>query len=127
MLSEDVRRLLASAIASVPHLEALLLLRDGSTLAARLWHATEVASRLYLPEARIHTILGELCDSGLLSKSGGSPSQYAYAPRTGELTAVVDRLAEAYRTHLIEVTEFIHSKTGRKAQHFADAFRWRKE
>lgn len=127
VLSEDVRRLLASAIASVPHLEAVLLLRDGSTPMPRLWSVTDVASRLYLPEARIHNILGELSDSGLLSQSGGSPSLYAYSPRTAELADVVNRLADAYRTHLIQVTEFIHSKTGRKAQHFADAFRWRKE
>ena len=40
---------------------------------------------------------------------------------------MIDRLAEVYYQHLVEVTNLIHSKTSKKAQQFADAFKWRKE
>jgi hypothetical protein len=127
VLGDDLRRFLASAIGSVPHLEALLLIREASAPGVRIWSPTAVAGRLYLPEAQVHTILGELSDHGLLMQSSENPPRYGYSPRTVELEKVVSKLAEAYRSHLIEVTEFIHSKSGRKAQRFADAFRWRKE
>jgi hypothetical protein len=39
----------------------------------------------------------------------------------------VDRLAGVYARHVVEVAELIHSTSDRKAQRFADAFRWRKE
>ena len=44
------------------------------------------------------------------------------------LTGVgIDRLADLYATHLVEVTHLIHSSLDRKAQQFADAFKWRKD
>jgi hypothetical protein len=39
----------------------------------------------------------------------------------------IDRLADLYSTHLVEVTHLIHSSLDRKAQQFADAFKWRKD
>lgn len=127
VLGDDLRRFLASAIGSVPHLEALLLIREASAPGLRVWSTAAVAARLYLPESQVHAILGELSENGLLSQTSESPARYGYAPRTPELENVVTQLAAAYRSHLIEVTEFIHSKSGRKAQRFADAFRWRKD
>jgi hypothetical protein len=39
----------------------------------------------------------------------------------------IDQLAAAYSNHLLEVTHLIHSKTDRKAHHFAEAFKLRKD
>ena len=40
---------------------------------------------------------------------------------------MLDMLADYYRSHLVAVTDIIHSKTARKAQQFADAFKLRKD
>ena len=40
---------------------------------------------------------------------------------------MLDMLAEFYRTHLVDVTDIIHARTGRKARQFADAFKLRKD
>jgi hypothetical protein len=40
---------------------------------------------------------------------------------------MLDRLAGIYARNLVDVTNLIHSKTSRKAQQFADAFKWRKD
>ena len=50
-----------------------------------------------------------------------------YGPRTTELAATLDRLAEAYSTNLVQVTRLIHSIGTPGAQAFADAFTLRKE
>jgi hypothetical protein len=39
----------------------------------------------------------------------------------------IDGLADLYASRLVEVTLLIHSTLDRKAQHFADAFKWRKD
>ena len=40
---------------------------------------------------------------------------------------MIERLAHFYRTQLVDVTDLIHSKTGRMAQQFADAFKLRRD
>jgi hypothetical protein len=89
----DVRRFLLAVIESVPHLEALLLLR-ADPLAS--WSPDAMAARLYIDESSASRLL-------------------------------TDRLAGVYARHVVEVAELIHSTSDRKAQRFADAFRWRKE
>jgi hypothetical protein len=52
---------------------------------------------------------------------------YCYRPREDAVRERIDRLAVLYATHLVEVTHLIHSSLDRKAQQFADAFKWRKD
>ncbi len=56
----------------------------------------------------------------------GEAGVVRYAP-PDELRELVDRLAQAYAQELVQVTELIHSRIDRRAQRFADAFRFRKE
>jgi hypothetical protein len=57
-------------------------------------------------------------------KNRGNP---AVGPVHGRHGGARDRLADLYATHLVEVTLLIHSSLDRKAQQFADAFKWRKD
>jgi hypothetical protein len=52
---------------------------------------------------------------------------FLYQPSSETLRARIDQLAELYSKHLVEVTLLIHSSLDRKAQQFADAFKWRKD
>jgi hypothetical protein len=52
---------------------------------------------------------------------------YRYQPASEELRGKIDQLADLYARHLVDVTLLIHSSLDRKAQQFADAFKWRKD
>ncbi|HEU4621459.1 MAG TPA: hypothetical protein VFS42_04470 [Burkholderiaceae bacterium] len=120
-ISEDVRRFVLTSVPSVPYLEALLLLRARPQQGC---DAAELARRLYVPEANARELLDALCAAHIAVREG---EVCHYAPHTAELRDVLDALARAYSTRLIEVTHLIHSKTLRQAQQFADAFKLRKE
>ena len=126
LITDNVRRFLSANIASVPHLEALLLLA-ADPVPKRVWTASEVAAGLYLKENLAHGLLTELCGLDLLSCGPEVAPGFVYAPTTPEIAKVVIAVHAAYRGQLIEVTRLIHLRSGRKALQFADAFRWRKE
>ncbi|GIZ53119.1 hypothetical protein [Noviherbaspirillum aridicola] len=121
-IPDDVRRFILTSIPSVPYLEALLLLRAEP---AQPWDAATLARRLYLGEKQAAGLLQQLHEAQLLepAEEGG----YRYRPVSDDLDAMVGRVALAYSSRLVEITNLIHSATGKKAQHFADAFLWRKD
>ena len=124
-MPDDLRRFILTSIATVPHLEALLLLRAEPQ---RDWDGEAVAKRLYVVERTARSVLDELSKIGALALSdSGQGLRYRYQPRPVELAQLVDRLAAAYATNLVGITELIHSHMDRNAQQFADAFTWRKD
>ena len=122
-ISEDLRRFILTSVASVPHLEAVLLLRGKLD---HPWSSTEVARRLYMPEKAADDLLVDLQGSGILGRDEATAC-YCFQPATPELRDMIEQLAAAYSSNLIAVTDLIHAKSGRKARIFADAFKWRKE
>jgi hypothetical protein len=121
-IPDDVRRFVVTRVPSVPFLEALLLLRAGHS---RGWDDTALAQRLYVPPAQAQDLLSQLGEAGFVARTeDGAGWQW----RPGEeVAAVVDSLALVYADNLIGITELIHSRQDRRAQQFADAFRWRKD
>lgn len=125
-IPEDIRRFVLSSIPTVPHLEALLLLRSGG---ADAWSAADLAGRLYVSEKAAAALLLALCRDGMCAlrpDAGGTP-RYHYQPASPHLGATIDQLAALYGRELLAVTHLIHSRLERKAQQFADAFKWRKD
>ena len=123
-LSDELRRFIQS-IESIPHLEALLLMRQGG---GQIWNEEVIAKRLYLNVDVASSMLEDLCASGFCTYTPvGTPSGVVYEP-AAELAELVDQLAVYYSRHLIEVTNIIHtkSKTNRRAHLFADAFLFKK-
>jgi hypothetical protein len=120
-IPDDVRRFILTSIPSVPYLEALLLLRAGST---RTWDAAHVAGRLYIGERDAEELLASLEQGGVAAREEAG---LRYAPRTPQLEQLIVQLATAYSQDLVGVTDLIHSRTEKRAQRFADAFRWKKE
>jgi hypothetical protein len=121
VVPDHVRRLVVDAIDSVPELEAILLLRAES---GRRWTATEAGARLYVSVTMAAHVLTVLAERGFLVVDGDT---YRYAPVRLELDGTVADLAHAYATHLIAITNLIHSKPATSIRQFADAFRLRKE
>ena len=118
----DVRRFILTSIPSVPYLEAVLLMRAEPEDA---WDAPRLARRLYVGERTAADLIGLLTAGGVATAEASSPG-VRYAPQP-ELGALIERVAEAYATDLVAVTDLIHSRIDKRAQQFADAFRFRKE
>ena len=122
-IPEEVRRFILTSISSVPCLEALLLLRNAPD---QTWDSTTVAERLYISEKAATELLVNLSAAGFIVALEAEPAFYRYHPSSEELRQMIDQLADTYAKNLVEVTNIIHSKTGKRAQQFADAFKWRK-
>jgi hypothetical protein len=121
-LPADVRRFILTSVPTVPFLEAILLLRAEPQAS---WDAAQLARRLYVPERTGVELLQQLRGSGIAGDVG-TTNAVRYAP-TAELAEIVDRVASAYAADLVAITDLIHSRIDRRAQQFADAFRFRKE
>jgi hypothetical protein len=124
-IPEDLRRFILTSIPSVPFLEALLLMRADQT---QPWRSDTLAARLYVRDKTAEALLHELCTAGMAERSAAPDGPtWRYRPESGALRERIDRLAELYASQLVEVTLLIHSTLDRKAQQFADAFKWRKD
>lgn len=123
-LPEDIRRFILTSVPSVPYLEAILLLRTDPGV---LWDVPRIAARLYVAERQAAEVLTALVAAGIAEgEDQGETAQFRYAPATAEIRERLDALAQTYSTNLVGVTHLIHSRTEKRAQQFAEAFRLRK-
>jgi hypothetical protein len=123
-IPDDVQRFILVSVPSVPYLEAMLLLRNE---AEQPWDSARLARRLYMGERAASELLTELHSAGVLRQTGADAALFCFHPATDELRTMIDGLAECYARQLVDITNLIHSKTSKKAQQFADAFKWRKD
>jgi hypothetical protein len=112
VITDDLRRFILAALPSVSHLEAVLLFhaRPERTLAA-----DEVGSALYLGQQTAGALLADLQRSGVLRAlpAHEAPARFGYAPGDASLARLLDELAAAYATRLVELTTMIHDANGR--------------
>jgi hypothetical protein len=124
-LHPRVARFLIEQIESVPHLEALLLLRDER---ARSWSAEETARRLYVSVDDSRRVLDDLVQRQLVRAEAESLQvTYRYAPRSEPDDALMQLVAEDYRRNLVQVATLVHSKPSMAIHDFARAFKLKKE
>ena len=123
-LPEDLRRFILTSIASVPFVEAMLIYRDarGAAVSDEL-----IARRLYMGEKPAADVVRQLREAGVVEPAGSDPISHRFRPGTLELAGRLEQLAAYYRSNLVDVTDLIHSRTARRAQQFADAFKLRKD
>ena len=124
LITPEVRRFIFTSIPSVPHLEALLLLRNEPHV---VWSNADLSQRLYVSERIAAALLADLASAGMVAAEAGSPAGVRYSPKSIELRTRIDELATAYSKYLVEITHLIHSKAERGAHQFADAFKLRKD
>ena len=121
-LADDLRTFILS-IPSIPHLEAILLLKGPPV---RPWALDAIGRRLYLAKDQVRIILRRLCAAHICAALPDQPDQYIYQPQSAELVDLIERLVTFYAHNLIEVTNLIHANTSQKnVQQYADAFKWR--
>jgi hypothetical protein len=123
-IPENIKRFVLRSIASVPHLEAVLLLRHNPSI---IWDAKKIAQNLFISEKRAGELLADLCSQGFTALKEESEFLYYYQPSSIGLKEMIDELSEIYAHNLVEVTNLIHSNTIKQAQKFGDAFKWQKD
>jgi hypothetical protein len=123
-IPDELRRFLLTGTISIPHVEAILQLRLAIL---PTWNAETLGRRIYVPAARAGNLLRDLSAIGVVREDANIEGAFSYCPATPELAALLDQLVKAYSEQLIAVTKLIHTAEERKAQDFADAFRFRKE
>ena len=121
-IPDDLRRFVLTSALTVPHVEAVLLLKGDTTR----WDAQRLATRLYVTELRAAELLSELCEKGIVVRLD-APDTFHYQPATRELATLLDLLADTYARHLVEVTQLIHTAAYPVARQFAAAFLFRLE
>lgn len=120
-IPEELRRFVLTSVPSVPFVEALLIFRDATGPVT----IEKLAGLLYVSERQSAEIVDQLRSARIIARSQDNGG-HAFAPAP-EIAPVVEQLAALYRTRLVDITYIIHSRTGRMAQQFADAFKIRKE
>jgi hypothetical protein len=121
-IPQEVLHFIERRIDSVPHIEALLLLWGAPT---RQWTDSEIAARVYVSSDQARTILAGLARSGLIMQC--APEGFTYNPAWDE-TRLMDKVATAYRGHLVLLSSLIHAKSASLAvQDFARAFQFKLE
>jgi hypothetical protein len=123
-MPDDLRRFILTSIQSVPFVEAMLLFMGQAGLAL---DAPTVARRLYVSETTANELAAALSAAGIIEPVADGGPSWRYAPQSKELARMLHLLAAYYSSHLIEITDLIHSTGARKAQRFADAFKLRRE
>lgn len=119
---DEVRRFILTSVPSVPYLEALLLLRAES---AQPWDSYRLAGRLYIGEGQALELLQAMQQAGVVTRR--DDGSFVYSPSDQSLVGLINALAETYSQDLVGVTDLIHSRLDKRAQQFANAFRWKKE
>lgn len=101
---DEVREFIIRHIATVPQIEALLLIWSSPE---RRWSLRQVATRIYTSDAEAAQALEGLCTAGLLvHKEGGF-----VLDSSAENVDMIRKLKEVYARYLIPVTDVIHGKS----------------
>ena len=123
-LPDEVLQFIARRIDSVPHLEALLLLRENASVG---WTNQEVAGRVYVSVERAGAILASLCHDGFIVMSHEEPGDYRYN-EAWDQNGLMAMVASSYRQQLVQVASLIHAKNASVAvRDFARAFEFKKK
>jgi hypothetical protein len=121
-LPEELRQFVLDNIDSIAEMEALVMLWRDPAVA---WSIEQVVTRLYISPADAERTLERLAARGLALRGAGG---YRAAAQPEAKAASVQRLVQLYDTHLIAITNLIHSKpSASRIQQFADAFKLRKK
>jgi hypothetical protein len=117
---EELRGFILRYVDSVAQLEALLLLHTDPS---KGWTTDSLAGRLYITAEQAAPLLQRLKEDGFVESAG---EEYRYEAGPADRAAIVNRLAAFYASHIVTVTNLIHSKP-RRIREFADAFRLKKD
>jgi antitoxin component HigA of HigAB toxin-antitoxin module len=83
----------------------------------------DTAARIYVDNPQAESVLDDLTRRKLISRVQQSPPKYQFLAASPAETELLHKVAHAYRTQLVQVARFIHSKPSASVRDFARAFR----
>ena len=120
---KEVDSFILNEIESVPHIEALLILRNRRS---ESFSIEQIAAQLYIPPESAQNILQDLVRRALVKRLSEEDSRYQYFS-SPEREALMQEVEITYRRELVRVANMIHSKASNAVRDFARAFRITKE
>ena len=117
-LPEAVRELVRRDLASMTHLDVLLLLYRSPD---REWTPADAAGQLQGTVETVGHALRDLDRSGLTVRGPGGG--HRYAPERPEARATVEMLADTYNRFPVQLIRAIYERPADPVQSVADAFR----
>jgi len=123
-LPEEVRALVQNHLASMAHLDALLLLAASPEESMQ---SGAVAARTNVAPDAAAKVLRDLAGASLIAEEdiGGVPL-YRFAPADEELRRAAETLADMYRRFPVQIIRAVYERPPAAVQQLADAFRLRK-
>jgi predicted ArsR family transcriptional regulator len=118
-----VIRFIIDQIESVPHLEALLLLRDTRP---QKWTVTDLSKRLYIGREAARGLLDDLVHRELIHRDAENTT-YFYQAASEDQDRLIAQVDDTYRRQLVRISQLIHSKPSAAVRDFARAFRFTKK
>ena len=122
-LPDDVRVFVQNHVASMPHLEALLLLSGspGESLPVEA-----VAEPIGVAPDAAAKVLRDLLASSLVAEEGaGASARYCFAPGNESLRRAAESLSDMYSRFPVQVIRAVYERPPSAVQQLADAFRLR--
>lgn len=121
-ITPALQQFISRYVHSVEQIEILTLVSESPTTK---WTVTQVFRTIQSSEKSVAEALATFCEAGLLiSERAGV---YQFSAKTAELNQEVTDLVKAYRERRVTIVETIYKKPAEGIQHFADAFKLRKE
>lgn len=118
----ELRRFIAGTIQSVEKLEILCLLVENPS---KSWSPIDAFRRIQSTERSVLTGLVHFERQGLSEID--PQGEFRFSPKSPELRDLALTLVKTYRERPVAIIETIYKKPEDSLQHFADAFRLRKE
>ena len=122
-LPDEVRALVQGHLATMTHLDALLLLAGAPDAA---FSRGEVAARISAAPDAAAKALGDLEAASLVAAEGsGDAARYRFAPADAAVRRTAETLADMYRRFPVQVIRAVYERPASPVQQLADAFRLR--
>jgi hypothetical protein len=122
-IPQHILAFVAASIDSVPQMEALVLLWENQ---ARAWSVEEIAARIYVSKDVAAEIVSSLQRRHFIRAEDAESARWRY-DASNPNGPVIAEVAAAYRTHLVPLATYIHSKASASVREFARAFDLKKD
>ncbi len=123
-LGPEVRRIIAANLATMDHVELLLLLYKATPASLSLDDMVRATKR---PAQLIINAVADLSSGGLISKAAGPAGidSFQYDPRSESLRSAVAEVVDVYNTRPVTLIRAIYDRPPEPVMSFAEAFRVR--
>lgn len=121
-IPHDVREMIQRHLATMDHVELLMVLRAGRE---ESYSVASLAEQIRKPEELVQLCLEALAGAGLAAEI--SDGTYRYAARGATLDATAESVVRLYNERPVTLVRLLYERPPTAVNTFADAFKLRKD